>query len=829
MQPFLSRITSFSRFSSPGLASVEIAALKEAITQENDDAVLRKLQNTNLSPETVQGLLEHAFEKNSSPAIKQTLLQHPNCHPLSALALAVTHNDLSSAKQALLQGADPEKITTPFPSSGDMRTLLTYVRRKNKLYPPDASPAQETALDHALRDAWLSDEAKKMANSLLDLKIQGRDISDVWRDAVENRQLDLQRAILLLKADTNRKFRVKQKAQVTDKGVAEVMKEIPCFSPKRGLPRNFNRKRNFRDADNKLIECRHLVEHRQQVQEQDPQGKFNDEHFASKKAIKTHVSYDTEAKYSHLENHATEVHLRYNSDFGKVLVEQLVALAAEGEPPRSKLIMLQSTNHAMSVRLRVKEERGELRYVAELFDPNHTNSHVRVASASLHAFETLTLKDFIDTAALYQRYYRESDKESDKFSAIFVRPSPQTEQSMTTTGQEGAKNRKLTSNIEKINPTSLWYMLALDLAEDLKCLKNKITIDEELLAAKDADRFPGLFMALQNGHANAITAFGELLKLVPSEKDRAKLLAAEAADGTPGLYAAFDQGRADAIEAFGELLKLVSSEDERIKLLAAKDADGTPGLYAALEEGNADAIKAFGELLKLVSSEDECANLLAAKNADGTPGLYMALEEGNADAIKAFGELLKLVSSEDECANLLAAKNADGTPGLYMALEEGNADAIKAFGELLKLVPPQKRAELLAAKDADGLPGFHMALQEGHADAIKAFGELLELAQPEERAKLLIAKDPAGNSAFAAALEDGKLEALKQYMAIVKDMAPSLSPEERAGLLKYIRKSHGEKIQGQWFDFSFFLSLIEQDPDFYFQFKEMTLALKSKS
>ena len=759
MLPFLSRITSFSRFPSPSLASVEIAAFKEAITHENDDAAREKLQNANLSPETVQGLLEYAFEKNSSPAVKQTLLQHPNCHPLSALALAVTHDDLSLAKQALLQGADPEKITIAFPSFGDMRTLLTYVRRKNKLYPPDASPAQETDLDHALRDAWLNDEAKEKAKSLLDKKIQKRDIADVWRDAVENKQLDLQRAILLLKADTDRRFRVKQKGQVTDKGVAEVMKEIPCFSPKRGLPRNFNGEGNFRNADNEKIECRHLVEHRQQVQEQHPQGKFDDGHFASKEAIESHVSCDTGAKHLHLLNHATEVHLLDNHDFGKALVAQLSALAAAGEFPRSKLIMLTSTSHVMSVRLTAKEKEGKLRYMAELFDPNRTTSHVRVASSSLHTFETLTLEDFIDTTeihqiqmlaqedvvnttTLYQQYYPESDK----LSAIFVRPPPQTERTMINPGQEGTNDRKLTSSIEKFNPTALWHVLARGFAEDLKLLKNKVTIDKELLAAKNADGIPGLWMALHEGHADTIKVFGELLKLVPPE---------------------------------------------------------------------------------------ECAELLSAKDADGTAGLYTALQEGHVDAIKVFGELLKLAPPKER-AGLLAAKDADGTPGLCMALHEGHADAIKAFGELLKLTPPEKRAKLLAAKDADGIPGFYRALYKGHADAIKAFGELLKLAPPKERAKLLAAEDFEGTSALATALQEGKLEAIKQYITIVKDMAPSLSPQERVALLKYIRQSHGyiqqshgEKRLELWSNFSYYESLKKQDPDFYSRFKEMKQALKS--
>ena len=330
-------------------------------------------------------------------AIKNALLRHPGCDLPSrqtALELAVQYNDLPLARQALQQGADPQQITA-HPQADSMRTLLTYARRKNKLYPPNASRAQETGLDRALRDG-LDDNAREEARNFLRQAAPGKNVQEAWRDAVKENRADVQRAILLLDADQDRSFRLKQEDAVTDQGVAEVMKEIPYFSPKRKLLRNFNCKATFPDTS-KAIECRHLVEHRQSVQERRPQIKFDYAQFADKKAIAANVSSDTEAKYNHLLAHAKEARLFHNRDFGKTLVQQLAAMAAGNEA--SRLILLISTDHAMSVRLKIKEKDGKPPYVVELFDPNHTTSHVRIASDSLSTFETLTLENLIDGAA----------------------------------------------------------------------------------------------------------------------------------------------------------------------------------------------------------------------------------------------------------------------------------------------------------------------------------------------------------------------------------------------------------------------------------------------
>ena len=659
----------------------------------NEHAVRESLDKVALSPQALHYLLYYALLQKSSFAIKEILLQHPHCNLEIALDLAVQRNDLILAKQALQRGADPEKVTIR-ESKDDMRALLTYARRKNKLYPPNTDPGIETDLDRALRKG-LDDTVKQEAVDLLYEKTSGMSIPEAWRDAVKNQQLDIQRAILLLLADGMPSFRLKQDAPVTDTGVAAVMKEIPYFSPKRGWPENFNFQKTFPGTEEKIA-CRHLVEHRQAVQEQHPQGKFDDAQFASEKAIEASVSYDTETRHMHILNHATEAHLFHNHDFGQRLVEQLTALAAEGQPPRSKFLLLISanhamSNHAMSVRLFVKAQDGKSRYVAEFFDPNHTTNHMRVASTSLRTFETLKLEDFTAKATkLYEDYEDYEDYEGDEgygsdednfpepenVSIMFVRPVLQTKRFLTDPAQGAVKDRKLTSCIkikdEDINATAFRYMLAYGFAGELKLLKNKIRIDKELLAAKDAKGFPGLFMALQYGHADVIRVFGELLERVPPDQ-RAELLAAKDAEGTPGLSMALQYGHADVIKAFGELLEHVPP-DQWTELLAAKDSQGQTGIYWAFQEGNLEALEQYIEIVKKIA-----------------PDLK---PQARAALLKEIQESLVMYDSKEVRVNApyyeaLKTQN----PDLYLRFEEmKNALQSSQPGE--PFLPPQKRRKL---------------------------------------------------------------------------------------------------------------------------------------
>lgn len=739
-------------------ASKEMASLKNAITSQNKIEVLEKLEKFSFSPEVVQHFLTFAFKIESHAAIKEVLLERLGYEPSDVLELAVEYNDISIAKLALQNGADPEKITVGH-ANDEMRALVAYARRRNKLYPPNTDSENETDLDRALRNGLDADSRKEAEDLLRKLRL-GKGIPQMWRDAVKNKQPDIQRAILLLGADKNPRFRLLQQDDVTDEGIAEVMKEIPYFSPKRPLLQNLNCQATFADNGGKEIACRHFVEHWQTVREQNPGIKFDYAQFSNREAIEANVSYDTEKRYDHLLAHAAETHLLHNRDFGNTLVHQFETMEARGESNR--LIALTSTNHVMSVELEIKEKDGKPHYVVEFFDPEVTTSHVRIASNNLRTFETLTLKNFIAEQKTYENCYPRGGE----ISTIFVRPKT-TEEEPADPAQGVAANRVLTSSIEdlEINATAFWHLFSNGFAGDLRRLKDEIAcrpVEEriQLLAAKDAAGTPGLYMALQNGHADAVRAFGELLDLLPQETEQeiwAELLAAKRINGMPGLYMALQNGHADTVRAFGELLTRIPQEI-RAELLTANNTDGIPGFNRALEFGHTDAIKAFGELLRLVSLEDR-VKLLAAKDAYGFPGLYLALKNGHADSIKAFGELLALLPQEMR-AELLVAKNADGVSGLAEALIAGHVEAIKAFGEALRLVPPEMCADLVAAKGSKGIPGLAVALLKKDIEAIKAYGELLALVPQQQRGALI---DANADKLLSMALQEAPADVREAF------------------------------------------------------------------
>ena len=681
---------------SPGMQlPSEATVIKNAITYQNVNALQEELGKTALSHEAWQALLAYALEQKSSNAILGGLLRHPAYAPQFALEPAVQHNHIGIAAQALTQGADPEQINAP-PVADAMRSLLTCIRRKNILYPPHIPQDQGTDLDRALRKMPDPNGMNEL-RSLVNQAFSERSVQEAWRDAVKNDQRDIQRAILLLHAEQKRDFRLLQEDPLTDEGVVKILKEIPYFSPKRGLLQCFNGQAMF-SGKNEKITCRHLAEHRQGVQEKSGQLKFDDAQFANEKVIAATVSYDTEAKHYHLKAHAKEVRLFHNRDFGKMLVQQLEAMALKKETAR--LILLESTNHAMSVGLKIKEKNGKPRYVAELFDPDITTSHVRVASDNLQTLETLTLKNFINTEDTYKHYYRKLGE----LSIMFIRPSPQEEQVKANRGAGALENRTLTSCIadEEISPVAILYMLENGFAGDLRRLKTEI-----------ASR---------------------------SEEEQIQLVAAKNADGAPAVFRALLNGHPDAIKAFGELLELVRPKDFA-ELLAAKNHDQDSFLPVVLYLGarHIDTIKAFGELLKWVPPEER-SELLAAKFHTGVSGLGTALQNGRANVIKAFGALLEWVLPAER-GELLAAKDAAGTPGLYRALQNEHADAIKAFGELLEQVPPAERGELLAAKDAAGVSGLAAALMNGRLEALEQYIDIVEKTAPslnaQERAALL--------------------------------------------------------------------------------------------
>jgi hypothetical protein len=370
-----------------------------------------------------------------------------------------------------------------------------------------------------------------------------------------------------------------------------------------------------------------------------PNAKSNFDDYETLEKIAIHVTAD-EREHDRLRAHATETYLIDNGDFGHFLVQQFEAMERAGAS--AKLIMMESTTHAMLVTLRIEYKDGKKGYRVELYDPNLSTTHARSASDDLHAFAFQNVRGYLDADALQKLYYPEPNG----ISLLHVYPGNDAFKAMASLPPGAAPGRKLTGRIpdEKIDATAIWHLVSDGFAGDLRCLKEEIARRSEderitLLAAKDDKRPSALFMALQYGHTDAVEAYGELLELIPEEQ-RAEPLAAKAPDGTPALHRALLDGDAAAIKIHGKLiLSLNLTEGERAELLAAENVDGTPGLFEAFEGDHTEALDAYVELLNLLPQEQR-EKLFARVNADGTRWLFQASEMWDAEIADDYEELL---------------------------------------------------------------------------------------------------------------------------------------------------------------------------------------------
>ncbi|EQB2013969.1 type III secretion system effector OspD3, partial [Shigella sonnei] len=74
-------------------------------------------------------------------------------------------------------------------------------------------------------------------------------------------------------------------------------------------------------------------------------------------------------------------------------------------------------------------------------------------------------------------------------------------------------------------------------------------------------------------------------------EDIVNLLASRRYDNVPGLLLALNNGQADAILAYGDILNEAKLNlDKKAELLEAKDSNGLSGLFVALHNGCVETI-----------------------------------------------------------------------------------------------------------------------------------------------------------------------------------------------------------------------------------------------
>ena len=421
--------------------------------------------------------------------------------------------------------------------------------------------------------------------------------------------------------------------------------------------------------------------------------------------------------------------------------------ASQGKP--SQAWLLETGNHVMAIKL-VSTVESAIKI--EFYNPNYTTIVRRVIVSNEEILQQLTLNQFV--SMLDQECYA-----FDQGQAAVL---------MSTDAVE-AENDSVVTILAALTP-SLLNLLMLhgqlnsSSMDSLKMTLSKLGSDNsrkliELLAAKTETGVPSLYLALENGHQEAVKAYLEIIKQfrnVIEPRVIWKLFSAKRKDGLTGLCMALQEGHQEAISAYFEGIKQFRDIIEpRViwKLFAAKIENGTPGLCMALQEGHQEAISAYFEGIKQFQDIIEPRviwKLFAAKRKDGLPGLCMALQEGHQEAISAYFEGVKQFRDIIEPGaiwKLLAAKIRDGTPGLFMALQNGHQGAIGAYFEGIKqfrdIIEPGVIWKLLAAKMGNGTLGLYMAQLNGHQEAIRAYVEginqIKDIIEPEFLNKLLAA------------------------------------------------------------------------------------------
>lgn len=503
-----------------------------------------------------------------------------------------------------------------------------------------------------------------------------------------------------------------------------------------------------------------------------------------------------------------------NTEFGN-LIYNLAGLLKEGEAINAGLVFSASVHFSHAATLHVYKRQG--RIGIGVHDSNVTTNmkHAEYLIDAKAEIAKLTLNAFLST-----RYAVAPDT----FSVLDV-----TEQFMEKYAG------RLVGQDPQIQANSIWDALNINNAAHIHAIvqqlkEQRLPGDQlvELLTKKVARSHgaSGLFMALQNGNSEAITAFKEVLELLPyeqQEKFLPEVLAAKDARGVPGLFMALKNGHHEALTAFKGLLELLPQnvrENILSDLLAAKEPNGTPGLLKVPRKARTRAITAFQGLLELLprgQQETFLPSLLASKGSDGTPRLIRTLKTGGHAAVTDFKHFIELLLSPQQreklLVDLLVTGRVEVVLGLLAALKGEHYEAITAFKDVLQLIPEHQRgecfADLLLARNANGVPGLFMLVPQEYEQVISAFTALPALlsegrrkirlpelfgAQRQDGTPGFFIPFPTTNERATAVFKDVlKLLPSSQRERLLPDLSPSIRLET-LGLLTALEQEHEQTI-----------------------------------
>jgi hypothetical protein len=814
--------------------------------------MLKWLKRTRTFDE-VGPMLDRAIRENKSSGVKRALCELPGMDPSRLLGVAVRRNDVDLAKQLLHQGADPKRINqaTLGNASPQMQELLHAAKTILKLYPRNADgtvPTHGSKLDQALRHFDLN-----KARWLLELEREEDQFTGIglWRKDANKRD-DIKSALFVFN-DRNL-FDELAKARgggrsimhTGMKGLKErnpallsFYKKFPYRSEKRGALVNYNAEANFKGTEDPIV-CRHLS-FRWLLQRITNNYKSDYQLFKDEKAIADNIAPINDELFRNALANADERHLRRNSEWGQFIVQQFRAMDAPprdgNEKARTQHLYVSSTNHGMAAELKIRyADDGAKSYVVHFYDPNDTLGDKRIAVTDFEDLIGLPLASFLPTERNEETYYGEKEKE--QISMIHVL-SPDSFAANPVT--EDATPKRLTSRIDDLNRTVLFFLLQRGCSDDLRDLQpqiaqhlNSLTSEKQIkfLSALKMEGIPGFFMALQNGYPEAVRLFFRLvLGTNLSNSEKIALLSPRDTGGISGLEVTLYRSHSKTAEAFcDEILKSTLPPEARAEILAGKTSKEVPALNRAfffqredmvgqccdialnsglpspfqvellsaenpgkiaafhlgMYQGYAKEVKTFcGRVLKSKLDPKDKVDLLLARSGKGDTALGSALEKNHPDAVEAYCDAI--INSNLDLnykIELLSAADSDGDPALRKGLGSGNVDAAKRFCKcvLRSNLPPSDKVRLLLAEN-EGVPAWRTQFYEGNDESIDMLCEAVINSDLDDAYKfqLLSAKDRNGVPAFSMALTEGHPDTVATFCDWV--FRSKLSDDHKTALL----------------------------------------------
>ncbi|WP_139057553.1 hypothetical protein [Candidatus Ichthyocystis hellenicum] len=183
------------------------------------------------------------------------------------------------------------------------------------------------------------------------------------------------------------------------------------------------------------------------------------------------------------------------------------------------------------------------------------------------------------------------------------------------------------------------------------------------------------------------------------------MLKARTSKNIDGLFIALQEGNADSVTAFGSLLdKFINMKgyiedvplvDMVFDLLMCKSGDNNvPGLFMAMQEGHYGAVGSFSKLLEKVVTFRDIAfvfgeyfdnmflDTVISRRSDGISGLFVALRNNLPEVVTSYGLLLNLIPKDELVVGVLVASYGDIPPAVLFAGKEAFDGYFKIISNL---------------------------------------------------------------------------------------------------------------------------------------------------